>query len=195
MADHLDEAQVSALPVLNYADLRPELTSGDLFFCDGNYLLSKTIQQFTSSPWSHVGIILVAQHIDRVFLLESVEDVGVRLAPVSKYLTDYENDQPYDGRLVFGRTTAATPDTALTLARFGCDQLTLPYDKEEIAHIVARIVLGIGRREADGKSYICSELVWECFHQAGYDFAHANDFVSPEDIWRDASVSLLGRVR
>jgi hypothetical protein len=38
-------------------------------------------------------------------------------------------------------------------------------------------------------------LVYECFRQAGYEFAYADDFVSPEDIWRDPSVSLLARVQ
>jgi hypothetical protein len=195
MADHLDEALVAGLPVESYATVRPRLASGDLFFCSGNYLVSRAIRRFTESPWSHVGVVLVAREIDRVLLLESVEDVGVRLAPVSKYLTDYDAGRPYDGLLAFARTTAATPEAVRAAAAFGCDELTRPYDKEEIGRIVARIALGIGRGHAQDRAYICSELVYECFKQAGYEFSHADDFVAPEDIWRDASVSLLARVQ
>ncbi len=196
MADHLNEADVSATAVKNYADVRANLRSGDLFFCSGNYLVSRAIRHFTDSPWSHVGIILVVKEIDRVLLLESVEDMGVRMAPVSKYLTDYEDGEPYDGMLVFARTTAATPQAINAVAQFGCDELTRPYDKEEIGRIMARIALRIGReREANNRTYICSELVYECFKQAGYQFSHADDYVSPEDVWRDDSVSLLARVQ
>jgi hypothetical protein len=61
---------------------------------------------------------------------------------------------------------------------------------------MARIALRIGReREANNRTYICSELVYECFKQAGYQFSHADDYVSPEDVWRDDSVSLLARVQ
>ena len=44
------------------------------------------------------------------------------------------------------------------------DLLNRNYDKDEIAKIVARIGLGIGRHRND-KEYICSEFVDECFKE------------------------------
>ena len=94
MADHLESKDIKALPVLPYAALRTKLKSGDILFASGDYLVSKAIQKMTGSPWSHVGIVFRLDSIDRMLLLESVEDMGVRFAPLSKYLDDYEDGKP-----------------------------------------------------------------------------------------------------
>ena len=56
-----------------------------------------------------------------------------------------------------------------------------------------RILFRVGRRTRDRK-YICSELVYDCFRKAGVSFKLGDKFVSPDDIWRDASVQVLGRL-
>jgi uncharacterized protein YycO len=195
VAQHLDDGQVKGIPIEDYeTQVRPTLQSGDLVFASGNYLISQAIKQVTHSPWSHVGILFKFQQIDRILLLESVEDIGVRLAPVSKYLSDYENGQPYDGAIVFARTSILDPADFPKVADFGCDQLTLPYNTAEIAYILARITLKLGKKP-DSKGYICSELVNACFKAAGHPFKDNDDFVTPEDVWCDDSVTLLSRVR
>ncbi len=88
MADHIDSADINALPVLSYANLRTKLKSGDLLFASGDYLVSKAIQKVTGSPWSQVGIAFCLDSINRILLLESVEDMGARFAPLSKYLRE-----------------------------------------------------------------------------------------------------------
>ncbi|HKQ46955.1 MAG TPA: YiiX/YebB-like N1pC/P60 family cysteine hydrolase [Phycisphaerae bacterium] len=187
MATHIANAQKVG-PTKSYAALRPQLRSGDLFFCAGRYLVSRAIQHMTGSPWSHVGIIIRAEKIDRVLLLESVEDMGVRFAPLSKYLDDYEDARPYRGEMVVARVSALKQSDVPKIAEFGVDELTRPYDKDEIAKIIARIALGLGRKERD-REYICSELVFECFAHAGMGFAYnPKGFISPEDVWTDPQV-------
>ncbi|SNB46295.1 YiiX/YebB-like N1pC/P60 family cysteine hydrolase [Geobacter sp. DSM 9736] len=194
MAAHLETREIKALPVLPYADVRKTLKSGDLLFTSGDYLVSKAIQKVTGSPWSHVGIVFRLDSVDRVLLLESVEDMGVRFAPLSKYLLDYEDRKPYKGRAVLARCSDVNDKVAAGLAAFGIDELTQPYDKDEIAKILARITLGIGKKEKD-REYICSELVYECFAHAGKEFAYnPKGFISPEDVWVDQKVELVGRV-
>lgn len=194
MATHIENKEIKALPVLPYPDVRAKLKSGDILFTSGDYLISKAIRKMTNSPWSHVGIVFRIDSIDRVLLLESVEDMGVRFAPLSKYLRDYENGKPYKGRGLLARCKDVTPDTVKKLSTFGIDELTQPYDKDEIAKIMARITLGIGRKERD-REYICSELVYECFAHAGKEFAYnPKGFISPEDVWLDEKLSLVGRV-
>ena len=196
MADHLTDDQVQALPVQGYAAVRPTLQLGDLFFAAGNYLLSRAIRCLTGSAWSHVGIVFPLPELGRVLLLESVEDFGVRLAPLSKYLTDYDAGQPYDGALAIARPSFLTPTRAAQLAGAGCDELTRPYDKDELGRIVARIALKIGPTPGQKKDgYICSELVHECFRRAGHEFARADGFIAPGDIWRDPGVRLLARIQ
>lgn len=195
MAVHVSDAQVAALPVQDYATLRPTLLTGDLLFCSGEYTISKLIEKATNSPWSHVGIIYCDQTIQRVLLLESVEDFGVRLAPLSKYLSDYENGKAYKGALVLARRIPLTDANANAIMQFGVDQLTAPYDNGEIAELVWRIGFGIGRN-AGTRGYICSELVAACFEEAGIPITPgAGGFTTPEDVWVDPKVSLLGRVQ
>ena len=194
MANHIENAEIKALPILDYVEVRKKLKSGDLLFTSGDYLISKMIQKITCSPWSHVGIVLRLDSIDRILLLESVEDMGVRFAPLSKYLKDYENGRPYKGRAVLARCSDVSPAVIAGISTFGIDELTQPYDKDEIAKIMARIALGVGKKERD-REYICSELVYECFANAGRNFDYnAKGFISPEDIWMDNKLSLVGRV-
>jgi len=194
MATPMENKELKALPVLPYPNVRTSLKSGDLLFTSGDYLISKAIQKMTDSPWSHVGIVFRLDFIDRVLLLESVEDMGVRFAPLSKYLNDYEDGKPYKGRAVLARCKDVTPETVKSLSAFGIDELTQPYDKDEIAKIMARITLGMGKKKRD-REYICSELVYECFAHAGKEFAfNPKGFISPEDIWIDEKLSLIARI-
>lgn len=193
MANHLEISDIKAMPVTTYPELRSKLKTGDLLFASGDYLLSQAIQKVTSSPWSHVGVIVRLKEIDRVLLLESVEDSGVRFAPLSKYTSDYADGKPYRGRLVAARVSDMQASTASKVMQFGVDELTRPYDVDEVSKILARVTLGVGKKERD-REYICSELVYECFAQAGREFKFdSRGFVSPGAIWRDPKVSFLGR--
>lgn len=194
MADPITRKELKAMGGVPYDDLRTQLRSGDLLFCSGDYMVSKMIQHFTDSPWSHVGIILRVDAIDRLLLLESVEDMGVRFAPLSKYLDNYENGKGYKGQLAVARHAGVKKDHIAELAGFGCDELTRPYDKDEIGKIAARISLGIGRREQD-REYICSELVYECFSCAGIEIPYnEGGYISPQDVWADGRVEMVGKI-
>jgi hypothetical protein len=170
------------------------LQSGDLLFCSGRYLVSRAIQAATRSPWSHVAIVFHIDSIDRKLLLESVEDVGVRLSPLTKYLNDYADGRPYNGSIVVARFLSINPEMVIRLGQYGTDELTRPYDNEEIGTIIARIALGLSRESHD-RNYICSELVHYCFKNAGYEFAYdPRGFISPGDIWGDSHVKFLARI-
>jgi hypothetical protein len=194
MAEHLESKDVKSLEVIPYTDLRAKLKSGDLLFAAGDYLVSKAIRAVTNSPWSHVGIVLRVDKIDRILLLESVEDMGVRFAPLSKYLSNYENGKPYKGSVVLARCAGVDSSTVEKIAGFGINELTQPYDKDEVAKILARVTLGIRKKQRDCE-YICSELVFECFSSAGIRFAYnPKGFISPEDVWVDEKVSFVVRI-
>jgi hypothetical protein len=197
VAESLTVAQVRALPKTSYDEVRPRLRSGDLLFTSGDYALSRLIQVGTNSAWSHVGIIIRIKEINRVLLLESVEDMGVRFAPLSKYLEDYDGE-PYRGRIVIARMKGLVVRSLIPGAQFGVDMLTRPYDKEEIARITARIglgALGIRQKPAKNGTYICSELVYECLKRAGKTIAYnSSGFISPEDVWRDDAIKFLFRI-
>jgi hypothetical protein len=194
MAAPLTTRELKQLPIDSYQQRRSKLRSGDLLFASGNYPVSKAIRKMTNSAWSHVGIVFWLKSINRVLLLESVESVGVRFAPLSKYLSDYSRGKPYRGIVILARCKDVAAKNIDDLARCGVNELTRPYDKDEIASIIARIALGRGKPRRD-REYICSELVHECFANAGKTFAYnEKGFISPEDVWRDEKVKLTSRI-
>ena len=194
MADPLSFNELERLPVTKYAEVRPLLESGDLLFAAGRSLVAKAIQAVTKSPWSHVGIIFHAGSIDRKMLLDSVEYAGVRLAPLTKFLHDYEHGKPYDGVVVLARFQAINLEMVIRLGQYGTDMVSQPYGCEEVGRIMARVALGLAREPHD-RGYISSELVHYCFERAGYHFDYdQRRFIAPTDIWVDRNVTLLARI-
>ncbi|MBK8847463.1 MAG: hypothetical protein IPO27_13310 [Bacteroidetes bacterium] len=195
MASTITKKQISLIDTLKYESLREHLQTGDLVFCSGNYQFSKAIQYFTKSVWSHVGVIYKDENLGRMLVLESEAGIGVRLCPLSKYLKDYHGkNKPYKGFVVIARVDpAVNSDRVKKIISYGLDELTKPYDNWEIIRIMIRILFKITRKTKDRK-YICSELIDECYKQAGVKFRLLNEFISPDDIWNDDKVVKLGRV-
>jgi cell wall-associated NlpC family hydrolase len=195
MAAPVGKKEIRRMPVRSYETVRDELRSGDLLFCSGSYLFSGLIQRFTGSVWSHVGVVYRDEALRRVFVLESETGIGVRLVPLSKYLRDYHGrNRPYRGQIVVGRITPGLDEEQVRKAvGYGMDSLTRPYDNAEILRIAVRILFRIGRGSRDRK-YICSELVDECFRSAGVRFSRPDNYISPDDIWRNPSVEDGGRI-
>ncbi|MES9822206.1 MAG: YiiX/YebB-like N1pC/P60 family cysteine hydrolase [Candidatus Thiodiazotropha sp.] len=127
--------------------------------------------------------------------LESETMIGVRLAPLSKYLRDYHGkNRPYKGNIVIARVDPPVDKKKLNQAiSYGMDELTKPYDNFEIIRIGIRILFKISRRTRDRK-YICSELVYDCFDSVGVPFNLRDEYVSPDDIWQDDQVQPQYRI-
>ena len=195
MAAPLTVPELNSRPLVPYQEIRGSLRTGDMVFCSGTYFFSKAIRLITKSVWSHVGLIYKDDFLDRIFILESETMIGVRLAPLSKYLKDYHGRRkPYRGRMFVARLEPEAEEAALKKAiSFGMDQLTKPYDNWEILRIAVRILFGLGRKSRDRK-YICSELVYEAFHKAGVEFPYNNRSISPDDLWKDPRVKVRFRV-
>ncbi|MEW8325643.1 MAG: YiiX/YebB-like N1pC/P60 family cysteine hydrolase [Candidatus Thiodiazotropha sp.] len=195
MATPLTKEEIEQLPVQPYDAMRRELQTGDLVFCSGSYFFSHAVQKFTNSVWSHVGMIYRDPTLERVFVLESETLIGVRLAPLSKYLRDYHGrNSPYKGNIVIARVHPAVDENKLNHAiSYGMDELTKPYDNFEILRIGVRILFKISRRTRDRK-YICSELVYDCFDSVGVPFNLRDEYVSPDDIWQDDQVQAQFRI-
>ena len=195
MATPLSKKQIEQLPLHPYDAMREDLQTGDLVFCSGSYFFSKAIQRFTHSVWSHVGMIYKDPTLERVFVLESETLIGVRLAPLSKYLRDYHGkNRPYKGNIVVAGGLPPIDKNKLNHAiSYGMDELTKPYDNFEIVRIGFRILFRVTRRTRDRK-YICSELVYDCFEGIGVPFSLSDEYVSPDDIWLDEQVQPQYRI-
>lgn len=185
----------SGLNQVSYDGAISHINSGDILLCSGNYLVSELIKKASDSLFSHVALLLCWN--DNILVLESVEDDGVRLVPLSHYLKNYENSQEkYNGTLYIARHEELDNDNfdkekiKKMLAK-GLGLLNKSYDKNEIAKIIARIGLGIGRH-MDDDAYICSELVDECFKQLLIHFPRDTEgFIYPEHFASDSKVRPL----
>lgn len=195
MAEPLTVPELTSRPAVSYEEIRNSLRTGDLVFCSGSYFFSKAIRVFTRSVWSHVGIVYRDDFLERIFILESETMIGVRIAPLSKYLKDYHGRRkPYRGRMFVAELDpAVSPSVMKKAISYGMDQLTKPYDNWEILRIAIRIAFGIGRKSRDRK-YICSELVYEAFHKAGIEFPYHNRSISPDDLWKNPQVKVRFRI-
>ncbi len=195
MAHPLSIKELGRLPTRHYESIRNELQTGDIVFCSGGYFFSKIIQRFTKSVWSHVGVIYKDETLNRVLILESETLIGVRLAPVSKYVKDYHGkNRPYKGRMVIARVFPQADLNKLKLGiSHGMDELTKPYDNWEIGRIAFRKIFGIGKR-SDDRKYICSELVYEVYRYAEIKFLFNNQLISPDDIWKDERIKMKYRI-
>ncbi len=191
-----DRRALARWRVSNYKKaVRPLLQAGDLFFASGNYPLSMVIRKLSRSIFSHIGIIFRLDQIDRVVVLESVENAGVRLIPLSRYLSRYDDGKPYDGKIFIARYKREIPPEKLrTMADKGCTRLASPYDMNELVTIMARMYLGssiVKKQDA----FVCSELVHDCFKVINIHFKYnRHKFIAPEDIAKDKRVEFKYRL-
>lgn len=192
----------------SYADFRPYIRSGDILLCSGSGWFSKMIQRGTKSVWSHVGFVMRLDNLDRVMVLESVEPLGIRTVPLSKYLTDYDSQgNPYPGGLVIARhrdfAEKANETAMRKFGQFAIDLFGYPYDKAEIAKIAARIASSYlpftdsERRALEpDREFICSEYVGACYQEIGIEIEHdRRGFIAPADFAKADGVKLKAVLR
>lgn len=191
-----------------YRYARRLIRNGDVLLCSGSGIFSTMIQEATGSIWSHVGFILRLDEIDRIMVLESVEPIGVRTVPLSKYLKDYDSKgHAYDGGMAIIRhrkfEAKANRETLKRLTQFAVDLFGYPYDKDEIAKIAARIMASkipfspeAYARIKEDREFICSEYVYRCYKEIGIEIEwDKKGFIAPSNFAADDNFELLFAIK
>lgn len=177
------------LPVTPYDRVRDHLRTGDIVFCAGRYLFSRLISWATGSPITHTALVIRVDELDRILVLEAVESFGVRLAPLASLLT-------YHGAVFVARGTVGDITQA---AAWGLDQLAQPYSYATIVALAWRIALRRARgTDPDQRGFVCSEFVSRWLALAGEAdlFPEGREsLLTPDDLWRHNSLSLVARIR
>jgi len=175
----------------NYEINRDDFQTGDLIFFSGNHWLSNLIRLRSKGAWSHVGIVIKLEEINRLFLVESILEVGVRMIPLSLLLKNYDGHyHHYNGRIAWARYEHLSSEQALTIKEFALDNLSKQYDKKEYYRILWRTIVGKEKVFHDDK-YTCSEYVREAFKHAGiYLKYERGDFISPSAIWSNQEIGI-----
>jgi hypothetical protein len=175
-----------------YERVRSEVCTGDLLLCSGTGAFSEIIKAATESEFSHVGFIVRIDAIDRIFVFESVESVGVRSVVLSSYVNNYlGSGKGYPGRVMIARHKKfAELADMKKFAQFGADHFSHPFDQDELIRITGRILaskLGfVHDNFIRDKEYICSEYVFETFAAVGIHYAHdPRGFILPADFPKD----------
>lgn len=188
-------SKFNGIKQISYEQAKNKIKTGDILLCSGRHLVSEMIKKLSNSVFSHMALLVYWN--EHVLVLESVEDDGVRVVPLSHYLYNYENSkEKYNGEMFIARHDLVdSPDFDKEKIKSMCgkaiDLLNRNYDKDEIAKIVARISLGIGRHKEDFE-YMCSEFVDECFKKLEIELSRdPMGFISPEHIAADPNVKPL----
>ena len=187
-----------ALTPVPYASVRNELQTGDILLFHSSDLGARAIEYFTNSLWCHAAFVLVLKDIDRIFVLESVDKIGVRMMPISLKINGIpDRPDPYPGKLLLARYKGfPSEDNARVgeMTRVALDRLGYPYSVEELARIAERIAARIIGKIIPGQlqesdAYICSEYVAMCYKAMGIQIVPDKDgFLAPADIANDPNV-------
>jgi hypothetical protein len=185
------------VPYLPYTEIRESIKSGDILLCSGSSPMSEMIQLATESVWSHVGFVLRLDAIHRIFVLESVESVGVWGVPLSNYIVNYlGTGEPYKGRVFLARDSrfaALSPAYLTAFSQYAVDLVGHLYDTKEILGIALRITAEkLGRplppRPSDN-AFICSEYVEVCYKSVGIAIPRKSmSYIAPCDFAEAAEI-------
>lgn len=182
-----------------YEKARNLIKTGDILICSGNSFFSNLIKTATNSIWSHVAFIIKIDEIDRLMVLESVENIGTRTVTLSSYVKNYNGSgEKYNGQLMILRHSKFKESFKKSLSLKAIDCLGHQYDSEEIARIAAKITLGKIIKNGncqydlpkDDCKYICSEYVYECFKSIGIKLnINCMGYVAPSDFCNDIDIN------
>ena len=176
-----------------YEAMRDEFRTGDLIFFSGNHWLSGLIRCRSKSAWSHVGMVVRIEELDKVFLVESILEVGVRMLPLSFVFRDYAGDQkPYSGRVAWARHGLISEDfpKQKLLKGFCLDNLSKQYDRKEYWRILWRSYWGKADFFEDDK-FTCAEYIYEAFKYANIELPKEKGvFISPGAFWKQKELEM-----
>jgi Permuted papain-like amidase enzyme, YaeF/YiiX, C92 family len=191
--DKISEYRSAALNFELYDNARVQFVTGDLLFFSGNHWLSGLIRWRSKSAWSHVGMVIKIEELNRLFLVESIIESGVRLLPLSYVFKDYGGDKkPYNGRVAWARHNLLenAADKQSKMREFCLDNLSKQYDRKEYWRILWRSFVGRDKFFEDDK-YTCAEFIYEAFKHAKIDLPKEKGvFISPGAFWRQQELEM-----
>jgi hypothetical protein len=191
--DKIYEYQTLGTNLRFYEAMRGEFKTGDLLFFSGDHWLSGLIRWRSKSAWSHVGMVVRIEELDRVFLIESVLEVGVRMLPLSFIYKDYDGrNKPYKGRVAWAKHELLDSDFIKQKAvkEFCVDNLSKQYDRKEYWRILWRSFWGFDNFFHDEK-YTCAEYIYEAFKHANIELPKEKGvFISPGAFWRQKELEM-----
>ena len=170
-----------------------ELETGDIILFNGNYFMSHIIEYFTSSIYSHVGIILKNPDLgdatfEGIYLLESGREntpdpENNRIKKRVQIINLEEKIKNFNGQ-IYVRKLHCTRDKEFyeKIKNIHSAVHNIPYDLNPIDWIKADLQLDIGNTHKTN-TYWCSALVTYVYVKLGFlDKNIPWSLISPQDL-------------
>jgi len=170
-----------------------ELETGDIILFNGNYFMSNIIEYFTSSIYSHVGIILKNPDLgdatfEGIYLLESGREntpdpENNRIKKGVQIINLEEKIKNFNGQ-IYVRKLHCTRDKEFyeKIKNIHSAVHNIPYDLNPIDWIKADLQLDIGNTHKTN-TYWCSALVTYVYVKLGFlDKNIPWSLISPQDL-------------
>jgi len=170
-----------------------ELETGDIILFNGNYFMSHIIEYFTSSIYSHVGIILKNPDLgdatfEGIYLLESGREntpdpENNRIKKGVQIINLEEKIKNFNGQ-IYVRKLHCTRDKEFyeKIKHIHSAVHNIPYDLNPIDWIKADLQLDIGNTHKTN-TYWCSALVTYVYVKLGFlDKNIPWSLISPQDL-------------
>ena len=188
------------MPETTYQRIKGELKTGDIVLFSGKSGFSRTIKYFTTSVWTHVGMVLEVPGHEGPLVWESlrigeIEDVvdqrlksGVQLLSLCERVV-----RSYDAIAV--RQLSHPVDSAMLDAalRFRLEVRDRPYEQNVFEVVRAAWDGPFGLNTEDLSSLFCSELVAASYQRMGLLLPH-EDGGAPSNEYTPAYFSRRGRL-
>lgn len=184
MATHIDSIAGSTIPRATKAQLYEQLRWGDMLFCSGREAISRTIEEITHSPFSHVLFAWLPAHAGQWLTLEATLQRGVHVGRFSDYVDGYE------GNLVLARRGAVGDKQKFAELNAGFELLDDRYDwQQEVTTAAHKLMRCFPIAKPKGE-YYCSGLMYAMSLASEHPLQMPGpELPTPEDNWTDPSVT------
>jgi hypothetical protein len=184
MAAHIRSVADSGIRTITKGEFYNQIRPGDLLFCSGRQAISRTIEDATASPWSHVLMAWTAGPWCRRWLtLEATFSKGVHVGVLADYV------DRYDGDLVLANRPSLSPEMVQAEVDCGLSLLDDSYDWQQEVSIAARkLIKSLPLIEPKREPY-CSGLQYAISLATPYPLQRSStNYPTPEDNWTDSTV-------
>ncbi len=156
-----------------YDEIRNELKTGDMVLFSGGGFISRIIQMYTRSKWSHVGLVVKDGWFDMLLLWESttlskiktvngIVRQGVAIRPLSEVIANY------DGVVGVRQLDKPLSDgQELDIGDLRKEFKGRDYEQSKSELFKSAYDFIGGKNEEDLSSLFCSELVAEAYQRIG----------------------------
>ena len=183
MAQHIDSVAVSSIPKVSKTEFLAACRPGMPIFCQGHYGISKGIEAFTESPFSHVATLICLESIGRWGVLEATKDHGVHVGHLDYYLGQY------DGDLVLASTPVLQSEDYLKLLQIQFDLVDDAYDVGQEVSLVAHKLCSLYPIRVNRNEYFCSGLYQQGRKGTSLPLkVPGPGMATPEEVWCDPSI-------